>query len=424
MIRLTLAEVAEATGGRLDGGADPAAVISGEVVIDSRRVGAGDLFVALPGERADGHDHAGPAVEAGAVAVLAARPVGVPAVLVDDPVTALGRLARAVRDRLPELVVVGVTGSSGKTSTKDLLATVLSAAGPTVAPQGSFNNEIGAPRTVLGVDTSTRFLVVEMGARGLGHIEYLCSIARPDIGVVLNVGAAHAGEFGSREATARAKGELVEALDERGLAVLNADDPLVAAMATRTTAKVVRTGVDEPADVRAERISLDEQARAGFDLVTPAGTARVQLPLHGAHHMANALAAAAVAVAVGMTPERIAAALGTAGATSRWRMEVTRREDGLVVVNDAYNANPDSVDAALRALATMAAAVPPPAGGWAVLGEMLELGEASEAEHRSVGRLVAGLGLRGLVAVGPGAEPIAAGANEAIAEVTARSAQT
>jgi UDP-N-acetylmuramoyl-tripeptide--D-alanyl-D-alanine ligase len=421
MITLTLAEVAAATGGRLTAGADPDAAITGSVVIDSRQAGPGDLFVALAGERVDGHDHAPGAVAAGAVAVLAARPVGepaVPAVLVDDPQEALGRLAREVRDRCRDLVVVGVTGSSGKTSTKDLLAAVLAAAGPTVAPQGSFNNEIGAPLTTLRVDAGTRFLVVEMGARGPGHIAYLCSIARPDIGVVLNVGSAHAGEFGGREATARAKGELVEALAADGLAVLNADDRLVTAMAGRTRARVVRTGLGPDADVRAENVELDAEARPSFDLVTPAGTARVHLALHGAHHVANALATAAVALECGLGPDAIASALSSARAASRWRMEVRESAEGLVVVNDAYNANPESVTAALAATAAMAAGRG--TSGWAVLGEMLELGDESAAEHRAVGRRAAELagegasgGLAGVIAVGPGAAPVAEGARAA-----------
>jgi UDP-N-acetylmuramoyl-tripeptide--D-alanyl-D-alanine ligase len=422
VIPLTLAEVAAATGGRLDAGTDPETVISGAVTIDSRAIGAGDLFVALPGERVDGHDFAPAAVAAGAAAVLAVRPTGVPAVLVDDPVLALGRLAQAVRDRLPDLVVVGVTGSSGKTSTKDLIAAVLSRAGATVANQGSFNNEIGAPLTILKVDAGTRYLVVEMGARGVGHIAYLSDLTHPSIGVVLNVGAAHASEFGSKEATAQAKGELVEGLAPSGLAVLNADDPLVIAMALRTKARVTLTGVTEEAQVKAENISVDEEARAAFDLVVKdaagvdhdAGVpVRVQLAVHGAHHVGNALAAAAVGLEVGLPVAEIAEALSAAGAASRWRMEVKRRSDGLVVVNDAYNANVDSMTAALRALATMASALPGESAGWAVLGEMLEIGADSAQRHAGIGRLVAELGLGGLVTVGPGAVPIADGAREA-----------
>jgi UDP-N-acetylmuramoyl-tripeptide--D-alanyl-D-alanine ligase len=405
VIPLTLAEVAAATGGRLDG-ADPSARVTGAVTTDSRRAGAGGLFVALPGEKADGHDYAGAAVAAGAAAVLAARPVGVPAVVVGDPLQALGVLARAVLDRLPGVTVVGVTGSSGKTSTKDLLAAVLRTAGPTVAPENSFNNEVGVPLTVLRADADTRFLVVEMGARGIGHIAYLCGIAPPDVGVVLNVGSAHAGEFGGREATAAAKGELVEALGPDGLAVLNADDPLVSAMDARTRARVVTVGRDPAAGVRAEDVVLDAVARPAFRLVTPSGSARVQLAVHGGHHVGNALAVAAVGLEAGLDVADVAAALGTAAPASRWRMEVTTRADGVVVVNDAYNANPDSVRAALEAVAAMTR---DGGRGWAVLGEMLELGDESVAEHVAAGATAAELGLA-VVAVGAGAAPAAAGA--------------
>jgi UDP-N-acetylmuramoyl-tripeptide--D-alanyl-D-alanine ligase len=444
VIPLTLAEVAVATGGRLDAGADPEAVVGGRVTLDSRSIGPGDLFVALAGQRVDGHDFAVAAVAAGAVAVLAARPVGVPAVLVDDPVVGLGRLARAVRDRLEQLTVIGITGSSGKTSTKDLLAAVLPRAGRTIAAHDSFNNELGVPLTTLRADAETRFLILEMGARGRGHIGYLCEMTHPDIGVVLNIGTAHVGEFGTQEATAQAKGELVEALPPAGLAVLNADDPLVAAMASRTRGRVTFTAVGEPAatggeikaEVKAERVQLDGQARARFDLVTSAGTARVQLAVLGEHQVANALAAAAVGLEVGLSPAEVAQALSAAGAASRWRMEVRTRADGLIVVNDAYNANPDSVTAALRALVAMSGAtgepVEQPAGAagepaaperhyWAVLGEMLELGPESAAKHAQIGRLAAELGLTGLIAVGPGAAPIAeaAGASSTIQVFTA-----
>jgi UDP-N-acetylmuramoyl-tripeptide--D-alanyl-D-alanine ligase len=413
VIPLTLERVAAATGGTLDGGAIPGDRVTGAVRIDSRAVRSGDLFAALPGDRVDGHDYAAPALGAGAVAVLAARPVGGPAVLVDDPQAALGRLAAAVRDALTGVLVVGVTGSSGKTSTKDLLAAVLAAAGPAHAPKGSFNNEIGVPLTILDADPGTRFLVVELGARGPGHISYLCQIARPDVGLVLNVGAAHAGEFGGRDATARAKGELVEALPPSGLAVLNADDPLVAAMAARTRARVVLTSSAQPpaagADITATGIMLDEQARAAFLLTTPAGTAPVSLQVHGAHQVANALAAAAAGLEAGLTPDQIAAALSGAQAASRWRMEVTRRDDGLVVVNDAYNANPDSMAAALHALASMRGAGGADVRRIAVLGEMLELGAESAGAHEAIGRLAASLGIE-LICVGPVAAGLAKGA--------------
>ncbi|GAA0618594.1 UDP-N-acetylmuramoyl-tripeptide--D-alanyl-D-alanine ligase [Sporichthya brevicatena] len=406
MIPLSLAEIAAATGGRIDGeGADPGRPVDGPVVVDSREVARGALFVAVPGERVDGHDFAAAAVEQGARAVLATRPVGVPAVVVDDTVTALGKLAGLVVRRLatPDgLAVVGVTGSQGKTSTKDLIASVLETAGATIAPPGSFNNEIGLPLTALRADPGTRFLVMEMGARGIGHVRYLCDIAPPRIGVVLNVGVAHVGEFGSREAIAQAKGELVEALPADGVAVLNADDPLVAAMASRTTARVVTYGLgDGPgdaADVRAEGVTLVD-GRARYTLVTPAGSAEVALGLHGAHHVPNSLAAAAVALELGLTPAAIAAALTAATPRSRWRMEVTTRPDGVTVVNDAYNANPDSMRAALEALVAIAGE----RRSWAVLGEMRELGESSAAEHAAVGRLVADMNISRLVVVGDGA---------------------
>ncbi len=250
MIPLTLAQIAEITGGQLHG--DPAALVTGEVVIDSRRAGPGGLFAAVAGERADGHDFAPAAVAAGAVAVLATRPVPVPSVLapsviVADVPAALAALARFVAGALPGVAIAGITGSSGKTTTKDLAAQLIERLGPTIAPAGSFNNEFGHPLTVLRADTTTRYLVLELSARGPGHIAYLCRIAPPRYGVVLNVGHAHAGEFGGLDQVARAKGELVEALPADGAAILNADDPRVLAMAARTAARVVTFGVDDRA---------------------------------------------------------------------------------------------------------------------------------------------------------------------------------
>jgi UDP-N-acetylmuramoyl-tripeptide--D-alanyl-D-alanine ligase len=406
VIELRLAEVAAATGGRLDA-ADPAAPITGPVVVDSRQVVPGALFVAVAGERVDGHDFARAALDAGAVAALTTRPVGVTAVVVTDTVAALGALARRVVTELTDrhgLVVVGVTGSQGKTGTKDLIASVLEARGATIAPPGSFNNEIGLPLTALRADHATRHLVLEMGARGAGHIRYLCELTPPRIGVVLNVGLAHVGEFGSREAIAAAKGELVEALPADGVAVLNADDPLVAAMAARTAARVLTFGLGA-ADVRATDVRL-VAGKPVFVLVTPAGSAEVRLPLHGAHHVGNALAAAAVGHELGMPPAGIAAALDAAVPRSRWRMEVTTRTDGVTVVNDAYNANPDSMRAALAATVAIAGE----RRRWAVLGEMRELGESSAAEHEALGRLVVDMDISRLIVVGEGARPTLAGA--------------
>lgn len=408
MIPMSLHEVAGAVRGRLADVAEPSALVSGPVVVDSRLAAPGSLYVALPGERVDGHDFAAAAVAAGAVAVLATRPVAAPAVLVDDAVAALGLLARASIDRLPDLLVVAVTGSSGKTSTKDLLAQVLGRAGSTVAPPGSFNNEIGLPLTALSADQGSRHLIVEMGARGPGHLRYLSGIVPPRIGVVLNVGSAHVGVFGDREAIARAKGELPEALPAGGLAVLNADDPRVAAMAGRTQARVVTYGESERADVRAEDVSLDGQGRPAFRLCAPEGTALVRLALHGHHQVSNALATACVAREIGMGLDEVAGALEQARALSRWRMEVVQRGDGVTVVNDAYNANPESVRAALKALVEIGRG----RRTWAVLGEMRELGDSSAEEHDAVGRLAVRLDVSRLVVVGEAARAMHTGAHQ------------
>src|SRR6266705_2559958 len=354
VIPLSLAHVAQITGGQLCHG-DPDAMVSGEVVIDSRRAGPEGLFAAVAGERSDGHDFAAAAVAAGATAVLATRPVPVPSVLVADVPAALAALARSVVDALPAVRIAGITGSSGKTSTKDLAAQLVERLGPTIAPAGSFNNEFGHPLTVLRADASTRYLVLELSARGLGHIAYLCRVAPPRYGVVLNVGHAHAGEFGGLGQVARAKGELPEALPADGVAILNADDPRVLAMAARTRARVVTFGVRDPgALVRAADVRLDDLGRPSFTLLTPEGSAPVTLRLHGAHNVPNALAAAALARELGMDLDGIADGLGAAVARSRWRMEVRRRADGVTVINDAYNANPESVRAAIDALVHLA----------------------------------------------------------------------
>ncbi|QKW35314.1 UDP-N-acetylmuramoyl-tripeptide--D-alanyl-D-alanine ligase [Actinomadura sp. NAK00032] len=406
MIPLPLATIAEITGGALHG--PPDVVVSGPVVIDSRAVEPGALFAAFKGERADGHDFAAGALAAGAAAVLAQRPVEGPCVVAPDVQEALGRLAGGVLERLPDLTVIAVTGSAGKTSTKDLIAQVVGRAGPTVHPPGSFNNEIGLPLTALRADAGTRHLVLEMGARGIGHIAYLTGIARPDVGVVLNVGTAHVGEFGGRENIARAKGEIVEAVPPGGTAVLNADDPLVAAMASRTRGEVVTFGRGPDAVVRATGETLDEQGRARFTLVTPEGAAPVALRLHGSHAVPNALAAAAAARAAGLAPDAVAEALSAAVPVSRWRMEVTERPDGVTVVNDAYNANPDSTLAALDVLVHMARG----RRAFAVLGEMAELGASSVAEHAKIGQHVARSGIAGLVVVGANAAAMAEGAGQ------------
>lgn len=396
---MTLQEITAAVGGAVHDA--PATVtITAPVVFDSRRIEPGGMFVALPGERVDGHDYAAQAIEAGAAAVLASRPVGVPAVVVEDVPTAYGRIARVVVDRLPQTTVVGVTGSVGKTSTKDILAQVLPAWGETVATRASNNNELGLPYTVTRVTANTRYLVLEMGARGIGHVAYLTGIAPPTVSIVTRVGHAHLGEFGSVENIAQAKGEIVEALPDTGdggLAVLNADDELVVAMASRTRARVLTYGIESPADVRAENVTLDELGRAGFRLVYDGQAAEVRLRLYGLHQASNALAAATVALGLGHPIEAVAEAVSQAEAVSPGRMQVTTRTDGVTIINDAYNAAPDAMRAALRALHAMTGdgqrAV-------AVLGEMNELGEHATEVHREIGQQVAGIGAVWLVAIG------------------------
>jgi UDP-N-acetylmuramoyl-tripeptide--D-alanyl-D-alanine ligase len=395
VIALSLAEIATAVGGQTYDIPDPSVQVTGPVVIDSRKVTDGSLFAAFVGERVDGHDYAAAVVDAGAAAVLASRPVGVPAIVVDDVQAALGALARTVVERLGA-TLVALTGSAGKTSTKDLIAQVLRRKAPTVFTPGSFNNEIGLPLTALSATDDTRYLVLEMGARGKGHIRYLTGLTPPRVGVVLNVGTAHIGEFGGREQIAEAKGELVESLPADGTAILNADDPLVRAMASRTKARVLLFGEAADADVRAENVRLTENGQPSFSLRTPSGCSDVTLRLYGEHHVSNALAAAAVAHDLGMSVEEIALALSEAGTLSRWRMEVTERPDGVTVVNDAYNANPESMRAALRALAAMGRG----RRTWAVLGHMAELGDEALAEHDAVGRLAVRLNVSKLVAVG------------------------
>ena len=406
MIALTLAEVAEFTGGALTGSPDP--TVTGVVTLDSRTVTGGDLFVAVAGERVDGAEFLAAAAAAGAVGAITSRPDdALPCVVVADPVEALGRLAAGVHARLVQggLLTLGITGSSGKTSTKDLLGQVLATAGPTVSPPGSYNNDIGLPLTVLSADERTRFLVLEMGARGRGHIARLCRVARPRVGVVLNVGSAHLGEFGSPEGIALAKGELVEALPEDGTAVLNADDPRVIGMAPRTVARVLSTGRGADADVRAIGVVLDETARARFTLSARGEEHPVALQVVGEHQVANALSAAGAALAAGMTPGEVATALSAAGPRSRWRMEVSRRDDGVTVVNDAYNANPESMRAALAALTGLSGT-----RRIAVLGGMAELGPDAAAEHERLGRDAAAAGVDLVVAVGADAVGIADGA--------------
>ncbi len=406
MIPLTVAEIADATAGRLRDG-DGEIVVSA-VATDSRSLPPRALFVALPGEHADGHDFIGDAVAGGAVAVLTARdePTGAGAtIVVDDTWQAIAALGAEVRRRVDPRVVA-ITGSVGKTTTKDLTAAALGAGRATVAARGSFNNELGVPLTLLSCEADTEALVVEIGARGVGHIAQLTPLVRPDVAIVTAVAGVHLELFGSIDAIAQAKGELVEALDADGVAILNADDERVAAMASRTAARVVAYGL-ERGDVTADDIRLDRHARPSFTAHTPWGEVEVRLPVAGRHQVSNALAALAAAGSLGVDLADAAGALAAAP-VSDWRGAVIDA-GGVVILNDAYNANPTSVVAALD----MLTAVERTGRTFAVLGVMAEIGEQHEAEHRRVGGACAERGIDRLVVVGEQAAGLAAGARDA-----------
>lgn len=390
MIPTRLSEIAAMVRGSLHGSD---AVVTGGVEFDSRKIGNGGLFVAFVGDNVDGHHFAEAAMVQGAAGVLGSRAIGgMPTVVTKDPRDAMGLLARALLDRLPQLTVVGITGSSGKTSTKDIIGQLLEPLGTTIAPPGTFNNELGLPYTALKADAQTRFLVLEMGARGKGHLTYLCQIAPPRIGVVVNVGVAHIGEFGSRQAIAEAKSELVQALPTDGLAVLNGDDPLVAAMAQVSPAPV------EFVSAADRDIELDAVGRPTFTI----DGQRVSLPLSGAHQVGNSLLAAAVARHCGMSDAQVAQALAGLKLISGRRMDVYDRADGVTVIDDSYNANPASTAAALRALTALGRS----RRTVAVLGYHAELGEAEREGHFEVGALAASLGVDVVIVVEPSAAPI------------------
>ena len=424
MIELQAKQVAQAVGGRLIAcEADARRVVRG-ITWDSRQVAEGNIFLALPGQRVDGNDFVTAAVQAGAGAVICTREpssslmaiageFACPIIVVRDAQAALTSLARAWRRRL-HAVVVGVTGSSGKTSTKDFLAALLAQRFKTCATQGNHNNELGVPATVLAADADTEVLVVEMGMRGQGQIAELCEFVHPSIGVVTNVGMSHLELLGSQEAIARAKGELYAALPRTGLAVLPADDPYAPFLAEcgKLAERGVQTlscGFSPEADVRAGEPTFDEAACASFELaVRGRGSATVQLAMPGRHSVANALAAAAVGSYLGMTPTEIATGLSQAR-PSGMRMEVRRSREGVTIVNDAYNANPDSVRASLATLAGMACT----GRRIAVLGDMGELGPTERELHGQVGQQAARSGLDLLVCVGTLSECTRAGALEA-----------
>lgn len=412
MIELTLAEIASVVSGELRGPAD--IVVSGSVETDSRLVVAGSLFIAKPGEVTDGHKFIGSAAESGAVAALVEQFTedSLPQIKVEDVITALGQLAKFVLAeirRQTDLKVIGVTGSNGKTTTKNMLREILSHAGETIAPIESYNNEVGAPYSMLQTTLQTKFLVVELGAGGPGSIDYLAQIAKPNIGVILKVGLAHVGEFGGIEATAAIKGELAIALGADGHLILNADDGYVRDMAEISTAAINWFGTAGDADYRAtgQTVSIDG---TGFTLHWPDGEqAPVKLQILGEHHVMNALAAAAVADQLGVARKSIVNALESMPLAERWRMQMTDRSDGITIINDAYNASPDSTRAALQTLAQLGKAG---RRTIAVLGEMAELGSQSREQHDAIGRVVVRLNIDQLVVVGLNAKLIHMGAEQ------------
>ena len=388
-MQLRTVDLAAALGGSLEG---PDVVVDGASQ-DSRAIAPGQLFVPLSGER-DGHDFIAAARQGGAAAYLTTgRLEGGTAIVVDDTLVALQAAGRHARSRLTSQVI-GVTGSVGKTSVKDLLRAVLQERWATSASLRSFNNEIGVPLTLLDAPDGTEVVVVEMGARGIGHIAELCAIALPTVGIVTRVAAVHTEVFDGLDEIAAAKGELVEALPASGTAVLNAGDPRVAGMASRTVATVLSYG--EGGDVRGEDAVLGDDLRTRFRLVSPWGSQAIALSARGLHQADNALAAAAAGLALGMDLGEVAAGLATA-ALSPWRMELSTAPSGAMVLNDAYNANPTSVAAALESLLAL-----PARRRVAVLGRMAELGERESADHAAIGAQARALGIRVIAVAAPG----------------------
>ncbi len=385
-------QIAQVMGGSLSG---EDILVTAAPSLKSSEVVQGGIFLAIQGERVDGHDFVEDAFSHGAVLAITTRPVAHRHILVKDVTDALTLLARFARSELKDLTVIGITGSQGKTTTKDLLRHMLSHQGETIAPAGNYNNELGVPLTLLACSSTTKYAVVEMGARHTGDIAHLASIAQPDIAVVLRVGMAHVGEFGSIEAIAKTKSELISSLSSTGIAILGQYDPYTKAMKSLHDGRTIAFGTNHSDDVRATEIEMRE-GRPHFDLVTPAGRAAVGLRIVGEHQISNALACAAVGTALGFSIDSIATALSTALTESKWRMEIHEFSE-VLLINDSYNASPDAVEAALRTLILFAQE----RGGraWAFLGKMGELGESSALAHQQVGTLAYQMGIDHLVCV-------------------------
>lgn len=413
MIALSLKEIAEVISANLIG--DDSISVTGSVETDSRLILPGALFVAKPGEVTDGHLFISSAIEKGAVAAIVEvkQSVDLPQLIVKDSVVALGLLAKYVVAKvkaLGQLKVIGVTGSNGKTTTKNMLREVLATAGETIAPEESFNNEVGAPYSMLRVTNETKFLVVELGAGGLGSVRYLAQMCKPDIGIELKVGLAHAGEFGGIEVTERIKSELVEELSASGIALLNLDDERVKRMSEKTKARTSSFGLSDQADYSAKNVNVSIEGTS-FTLCTPDGSkSEVQLQILGEHHVYNALAALATAEILGVDRSKAIYALEQMKLAEKWRMELNVSASGLTVINDAYNASPDSMRAALQTLAHLGRQTGKKTV--AVMGEMAELGEFAAHEHDAMGRIAVRLNLGQVVVVGKAAKLIHMGASQ------------
>ena len=392
MIPIKASQIAEIVGGKLNGSD---VVIDKRPVFNSKDASKGSLFLALIGEERDGHDFVSDAFSHGAQLALVSKSVPEAHILVPDVMKALATLAKHLRSNLPDLVVVAITGSQGKTTTKDLLTELLSGKGRTVSPEGNFNNELGAPLTLLQCTPETKYCIIEMGARHIGDIAALCEVVTPDIGVVLKVGSAHIGEFGSAEAVAKAKSEMVSNIADDAIAILGDYDSFTPAMSKLHKGRTIIFGQNSGDEIRAADLEMRE-GRPHFDLVTPDGRASVGLRIVGIHQTSNALAAAAVGSALGFSVDYIAGALSTATVQSKWRMQVHEFQSR-VLINDAYNASPESMEAALRTLILFAQE----RGGqaWAFLGKMHELGESSASEHARIGTLAQELGVDHLVCI-------------------------
>jgi UDP-N-acetylmuramoyl-tripeptide--D-alanyl-D-alanine ligase len=408
MIPLTLEEISVAINAATLN-LDSNLKVTGKVVIDSRKVSQGDLFVAINGEKVDGHYFCHEAIKKGAIAVVSSKElVGIPTLLVkegnaasknvDQPtVIALGKLASYLLMKLPNIFKIAVTGSSGKTTTKDLLFDLGNLIGPTVAPVGSYNNEIGMPQTILECDEKTKVLILEMGAREVGNIKKLCQIAKPDTSILLNIGSAHIEIFGSRELILKTKSEIIECLNAEDVAVLNHEDETFSKQ--KTKAKVVSFGLSG-ADVSAKNVVLNDKAQASYELEFEGKVSQVNLKLVGAHQVSNSLAAAAVFLKKGLDIDLVAKTLSNSVAKSKWRMQVEVNSKNVTVINDSYNANPESMKAAIRTLKQAGA----DKKTFIIVGEMLELGSDSKQMHEEVADLIQKLDVKKTLVVGNGAK--------------------